>query len=203
MIYNIEQIEHEIKKLINSMAMERKKQKISQHALEHITGIPHGQLSKIENHKHEPKLSTIYAIALGLEKTIKLYDENEDNQTEESTNHHIQMFVNLAKKYYPDTCVQDNEIILSHKRSIYFKIDDVVSKTDLKYKVLSALTRPAGKDNNPHMRQNMKRLINEYLHTSFSEDEFAIIYDKVGQNTNRGLLVQFIQSNYDLDLLKK
>ncbi|MEQ9410954.1 MAG: helix-turn-helix transcriptional regulator [Fuerstiella sp.] len=66
-----------IDQVIDRLKAYRKSQGISLRTLEETSGIPRGNLSRIENHQHTPGLSTLqsYAAALGKSVRVVVVDE--------------------------------------------------------------------------------------------------------------------------------
>ena len=44
--------------------------------------------------------------------------------------------------------------------------------------------------------------INEFLHTKFTEDDIALIYQKLGNCVRHDLTVAFVESGYDMTILQ-
>jgi hypothetical protein len=83
----------------------------------------------------------------------------------------------------------------------YFRYEN--NEKELKVKILSWLSRPAHKEGTKESREWLLDGINAYLGTSFSEQDIGLIYAKLGNNVNRRLCDNFIESNYDMNVLKK
>ena len=120
---------------------------------------------------------------------------------------------------------KSNEIILYPKYNVYFKLGDIENERDLKAKVLAWLSRPAHKDRfyheekydfqkqeyvpykygirkNKETRQFFLDRINRFLKTNFSTTDIELIYDKLGNDVNRELTYKFIDSGYNMEVLK-
>ncbi len=87
------------------------------------------------------------------------------------------------------------ECIISRDTNLYIRIGDCRSETELKCRVLSGLSREACND------ESLRRSINEYLETDFTEDEMEKIYEYLGNYRSRKLTKRFIESGYDMNLL--
>lgn len=46
-------------------------------------------------------------------------------------------------------------------------------------------------------------MLNKALDTDFSREDAGIIYQKIGNFVNRDLAIKFVESNYDMSLLKE
>jgi hypothetical protein len=95
------------------------------------------------------------------------------------------------------------ELIVEPKNNIYFRLDNIESELDVKYKVLAWLSRPSCKGVSDYWQKRMRNIVNEVLNTDFSWRDMNEIYTRLGNDCNRTLAMQFIASNYDLTLLKK
>lgn len=69
-------------------------------------------------------------------------------------------------------------------------------------KVLEWLSRPVLKEGNEETRKWYLDGINKYLGTNFTHEDIDEIYCKLGNEVNRALTVKFIDSNYDIEVLK-
>lgn len=97
----------------------------------------------------------------------------------------------------------------------YFNLANVKDELELKCKVLEWFSRPAFKGftyGGQHYKQRQigEEIyeyhldgINEFLGTDFCVDDIELIYTYLGNNINRPLCVKFIESGYDLALLKE
>lgn len=100
------------------------------------------------------------------------------------------------------------EIIVHEAANEYFKID-VEHEVQFKYKVLEWLSRAASttepfrtlKKNN-EFNSFMLNGINQYLVKDFTAEEMRLIYCRLGNSINRELTTKFVQSGYDMSLLK-
>lgn len=110
----------------------------------------------------------------------------------------------VALHYYRNVCVNS-----------YFNLANVKDEFELKCKVLEWLSRPAFKGftyGSQHYKQRQigEEIykyhldgINEFLGTDFCVDDIELIYARLGNNVNRSLCIKFIESGYDLALLKE
>ena len=109
----------------------------------------------------------------------------------------------IAMLLYKNVCVNS-----------YFNLANVKNEFDAKCKVLEWFSRPAFKGftfSGQHYKQ--MRIgeeiyeyhldgINEFLGTHFSPDDIELIYTYLGNSVNRPLCIKFIESGYDLSVLK-
>lgn len=91
----------------------------------------------------------------------------------------------------------------------YTKFEKVTHRTWFRHddenmacKVLEWLSRPALKEGNETVRRWYLIGINKYLGTKFSHEDIEEIYCKLGNEVNRPLTLKFIESGYDMEVLK-
>lgn len=109
----------------------------------------------------------------------------------------------LCKKYFWNSFVNDRyEYIIWPKHNIYFMLEDVQSMLDLKCKILNWCSRYCIKGIPERDQKRMQAFINEFLQTNFNYDDFEMIYVTLGNAINEYLTKTFIESDYDLELLK-
>lgn len=97
----------------------------------------------------------------------------------------------------------------------WFRLDNVSSELELKCKVLEYFSRPAFKGftfcDQPYSERVIGEEIyeyhldgiNEFLGTDFNKHDIEKIYEWLGNGVNRKLCIKFIQSGYDLSILKE
>ena len=89
----------------------------------------------------------------------------------------------------------------------YFGISNCESALDVKRKVLeywsrhACKTEPAGTEISNIIQNYVRYGINEYLKTSFSKEDFEIIYQHLGNGINSKLCEKFIKSKFNLKVL--
>lgn len=120
-------------------------------------------------------------------------------------------------KSFPGSFINHNGEFIAHKKAnIYFRLittDEYgcseVSPLEIKCKVLEWLSRSAykgvlykSKKKNKEFNNFMLKGINEFLNTGFGETEIQTIYRELGNKVDRPLTIKFINSNYDMDILK-
>ena len=101
------------------------------------------------------------------------------------------------------------ELILSEKGNVYFTAANCETKEDVICKLLEWCSRPMAKGEpyasnkrNNEWRDNLIYGLNKYLKTSFTQDDLYWIYDQLGNRVNHDLTLKFIESGYDLSLLR-
>jgi hypothetical protein len=85
----------------------------------------------------------------------------------------------------------------THMQSFRYEGDEI-----LQCKVLEWLSRPALKEGDETTQKWYLDGINKFLDTNFSKNDIYEIYCHLGNNVNRQLCIKFIESNYDLKILK-
>lgn len=102
------------------------------------------------------------------------------------------------------------EFIAHGEANESFLLENCMNELDVKCKVLEWLSRGAYKTcpyrsrtKNEKFNSFMLNGINEFLETDFTEEDMAIIYQKLGNRVNHSLTVRFIESGYDMALLNK
>lgn len=115
----------------------------------------------------------------------------------------IKEFMTVASVHSPKIYInKNNELIVVPSKNIYFRLADVNNELVLKTKIFSWLSRSACKGVGKYWESRMRKIINEYLKTDFSKQDFDLIYTRLGNDVNRELCHSFINSNYDLSLLE-
>jgi len=113
-------------------------------------------------------------------------------------------FMVIAKRYSPKCFINDQfELIIEPKNNIYFRLEDIKNELELKCKVIAWLSRPSCKGVSGYWQKRIRSIVNEFLGTEFSVEEMQEIYRYLGNDCNRKKTIQFITSNYDLELLSK
>ena len=125
------------------------------------------------------------------------------------------------KECFPNSFInRRNEFIglWEYKKHIvnsYFRLDNVSNELELKCKVLEYFSRPAFKgftfaDQPLRERRIGEEVykyhldgINKFLETGFTTNDIEEIYCRLGNGINRNLCIKFIESNYDLRVLRE
>ena len=102
------------------------------------------------------------------------------------------------------------EFIAHRKANEYFRLENCETELDLKCKVLEWLSRGAHKTEpfasrkrNEEFHREMREGINRYLGTNFSHEDLSIIYSSLGNRVNHELTKRFIESGYDLNVIRR
>lgn len=102
------------------------------------------------------------------------------------------------------------EFIAHRKSNTYFNLANCVDDLEIKCKVLEWLSRSACKTKiykqqkkNDEFHEFMLKGINTFLRTDFSEEDIVLIYQELGNQVNRPLTAEFIESGYNIELLKE
>lgn len=102
------------------------------------------------------------------------------------------------------------EVIVHRKSNIYFNIMNCKSELDIKCKVLEWLSRASFKTlpyrserKNREFHKFMRDGVNKYLGTDFSEEDMELIYTYLGNAVHHDLTVRFVESGYDMAILKE
>ena len=111
---------------------------------------------------------------------------------------------------FPTSVINHNgELIVHIKSNTYFILRDCNRKEDVKCKVLEWLSRPAYKTepystkrNNDEFHSFILAGVNDYLGTNFSEKDMEEIYTYLGNACNHKKTLKFIESGYDMSVLK-
>ena len=102
------------------------------------------------------------------------------------------------------------EFIAHREANAYFNLYYCRCKLDVKCKVLAYLSRAAYKTapfksraRNEKIHISMLAGINEFLGTDFKFDDMELIYTRLGNGCNIPLTIKFIESGYNMDILKE
>jgi hypothetical protein len=95
---------------------------------------------------------------------------------------------------------QRNELILEPKKNVYFRLDNINNDLELKCKVLEFVSRYCIKGSNKYWYRYFTERLNEFLHNDFDKIDLEIIYTRLGNNCNRKLCIEFIESGYDFEV---
>lgn len=98
------------------------------------------------------------------------------------------------------------ELILDEDRNIYTDLKLLENKKDLLKNIFEWKSRECSKFNDKEtekFRNNINKFLNKSIGRTFTKDEFEIIYINLGNGVNKKLTKKFIDSNFDLELLKE
>jgi hypothetical protein len=119
----------------------------------------------------------------------------------------------IAKKLmrcFPNSFINYLGEFIAHEESNqYFSLNDCKNELDVKCKVLAWFSRaayktsPFGEKKNKKFHNFMIDGINKFLETNFSQEDMELIYTYLGNDVNRTLTIEFINSGYNMELLQK
>ena len=101
------------------------------------------------------------------------------------------------------------EMFLDEKNKLWFSLGKIESDIELKRRFISAVSRCYKTEpyrtskRNTEWQQKHIFAFNEALGTKFNDDEIAYIYTYLGNGCNKPIAIKFIESGYDLDVLKQ
>lgn len=92
----------------------------------------------------------------------------------------------------------------------YFCLKGIKSEIQVQCKVMEWLSRDGcyslhyyRSHDNERVHKYHRNGINDFLGTNFSHEDIELIYQKLGNGVNRELSIQFIESGFDLEVLKE
>ena len=101
------------------------------------------------------------------------------------------------------------EIILDSKSNFFFSLENIDSDCELIRRLISSVSRcyktePYEKEwRNRKFQTELMTSFNGFLGTNFTEDDFEYIYTYLGNGCNKPIAIKFIESGYDLNVLKR
>ena len=101
------------------------------------------------------------------------------------------------------------EITLDEKNVLWFSLDEIGSDLELKRRFISVVSRCYKTQPYTTFKRNIewqqKHMVafNKVLGTNFTEDDFEYIYTYLGNGCNKPIAIKFIESGYDIDVLKQ
>lgn len=113
-------------------------------------------------------------------------------------------------KHFKNSYINNNlEVILLPKTNGYFAIKNCKNEIDINCKILENISRDCFKtqhysrlkDNKNMWNENLIAL-NNALKTDFSQQDIELIYNKLGNGINHELTKKFVESNFDIEVLK-
>ena len=108
---------------------------------------------------------------------------------------------------FPGSYINANmEVILIPKTNTYFSLEGVESRRDIIAELLMWCSRTIAKgqpfrskDRNNAFRELSKRSLNHYLGTLFSDEDMALIYQRLGNGINPELTYRFIDGGFNME----
>lgn len=100
-------------------------------------------------------------------------------------------------------------IYLDEKNMFWFSLEKIESDIELKRRFISAVSRCYKTEpyrtskRNIEWQQKHISAFNEALGAKFNDDEIAYIYTYLGNGCNKQIAIKFIESGYDLNVLKR
>ena len=108
-----------------------------------------------------------------------------------------------TKLYNKPFINSENEFIACPAINAYFRLEDCFNRKDVVAKALNYLSRDASKSVIPdHYKKFIRDGLNNFLGTSFDEDDFLIIYEQLGNGVNNNLTLDFIDLEFDLAIFR-
>lgn len=112
---------------------------------------------------------------------------------------------------FPNSFINHNEEFIAHlDANEYFCLGNCETELDVKCKVLEQLSRGAHKTcpfnsnlKNERFHNFMLDGINDFLDTEFTEEDIALVYDRLGNCVNHDLTIIFVKSGYDMTYLRR
>ena len=112
---------------------------------------------------------------------------------------------------FPNSFINGTGEFIAHRyANEYFILRNCQTELDVKCKVLEWFSRAAYKSipystkrKNDELHRFMLSGINSFLETSFTEQDMDLIYTYLGNCCNHTLTIDFINSGYDINLLKE
>lgn len=104
------------------------------------------------------------------------------------------------------------ELILTPKTNLYFCLENIETLLDLRCKVVAWCSRHACKTlpystrcnwRNEKYQTEVREKINKFLKVDFSEEDWMFIYTYLGNDIRRGLCEKFIESGYNLSVIRE
>lgn len=101
------------------------------------------------------------------------------------------------------------EIILDSKSNFFFSLENIDSDCELIRRLISSVSRcyktePYEKEwRNRKYQTELMTSFNGFLGTNFTEDDFEYIYTYLGNGCNKPIAIKFIESGYNIEILKQ
>lgn len=103
---------------------------------------------------------------------------------------------------FPRSFINANlEVILIPKTNTYFSLEGVESRRDIIAKLLMWCSWTISKNRSNAFRAMGRISLNCYLGTRFSDEDMALIYQRLGNGINQELTYRFIDSGFDMEVL--
>ena len=96
-----------------------------------------------------------------------------------------------------------NEMIIYPRENTYFLLDNVNNELELECKVLEYCSRQASKGMSKASREYHLKGICDFFDRTFSQEEMKCIYTLLGNGIHRELCIKYIQSGFNLEVLRQ
>lgn len=129
------------------------------------------------------------------ELILKFYYEEEEFDFERISYEEAEEYgfdVSKAHNYEKQTVEKNYQTYLCYK-------DDY----PIEEQIISSLSRPAHKEGTKESREWILDGINKFLGTKFNDADIELIYTKLGNGCNPDLRKKFVESNYDMNILRR
>ncbi|MBQ8567303.1 MAG: hypothetical protein IJ445_06965 [Clostridia bacterium] len=116
---------------------------------------------------------------------------------------------NLMRCFPRSYINQEGEFIAHEYANEYFILRNCETELDIKCKVLEWFSRSYKQRiyktpiKNLNYQEFMRNGINNYLGTNFTKDDLCMIYSYLGNACNHEKTIQFVNSGYDMQILKR
>ena len=112
---------------------------------------------------------------------------------------------------FPGSFITTNGEFIAHKKSnTYLVFTNCETLKDLQCKILEWFSRAAYKTepyytdkSNDKFHRFMLDGVNDFLCTAFTFDDMDLIYTRLGNACNHELTVKFVDSGYDMEVLRE
>ena len=106
--------------------------------------------------------------------------------------------------YFPKAFINRwNEMIIYPRMNTYFQLSNISNERELECKVLEYCSREASKGYSPASVKYHFEGIRHFFNRKFTQEEMDLIYTKLGNGINRKLCIKYIESGFDLEVLRK
>ena len=109
---------------------------------------------------------------------------------------------------FPGSFIDNHGEFIANRKGFSFRLEDCKSEMDVKCKVLEWLSRAAYKSQpykshkkNEELHSFMRHGINDFLDADFTHEDMEQIYTRLGNCINHTLTIEFIESDYDMEVL--
>lgn len=122
-----------------------------------------------------------------------------------------QEIIDSLLECFPSSFINDHEEFIAYPRTnLYFILGNCENLLDVKCKVLEWFSRDCFKSmpfrsnwRNEEYHKLILERVNEFLGTDFTEEDMEIIYQHLGNAIKHKLTIKFVESDYDLTVLKE